>query len=329
MMTITLLLSLILLLFPSCSPESTIKERDIYLVTVADDFYSSTSERNTLKTVVTDQAAIISQISTLSDNVHIYAFTSQNGKRYYSTHPKFEPVDQKGNKVDASSSLFDHFNYIAESAESTEDWTMNTVLEKIGTIVSSSDDLIIFTYSGHGENGTGDFITNANHDPYITTNKQAVFDVFAELPGKKVFFLDSCYSGNFINSSSFVTKDTFSSDEDKYTGEDTLTAVKTSSLEKTAMTQENFWIMASAGKNQAASDSLSAGDSTVQSHYGAFTYYLLKALGYDMDTNEAKKDTSSLTFYGIYSYIRSAFPSSELDIQTPRVSLKRLDIRLR
>ena len=87
--------------------------------------------------------------------------------------------------------------------------------------------------------------------------------------------------------------------------------------------------MASAGRNQAASDSLSAGDSIVQSHYGAFTYYLLKALGYDMDTNEARKDTSSLTFYGIYSYIRSAFPSSEIDIQTPRVSLKRLDIRLR
>ena len=329
MMIITLLLSLILLLFPSCSPESTVHDRDIYLVTVADDFYSSTSERNTLKTVVTDQAAIISQISTLSDNVHIYAFTSQNGKRYYSTHPKFEPVDQKGNKVDASSSSFDHFNYIAESAESTADWTMDTVIKTVGNIVSTSDDLIIFTYSGHGENETGDFITNASHDPYITTDKYTVLNVFSELPGKKVFFLDSCYSGNFISSSSFVTKDTFSTDEDKYTGEDTLTAVKTSSLEKTAKTQENFWIMASAGKNQAASDSLSAGDSTVQSHYGAFTYYLLKALGYDMDTNEARKDTSSLTFYGIYSYIRSAFPSSEIDIQTPRVSLKRLDIRLR
>lgn len=329
MMLLTLLFSLVLLLFPSCSPDSIVSKRDIYLVTVADDFYSSSSTRNTLKTVVTDQAALISQISTLSDNVHIYAFTSQKGKRYYSTHPLFEPVDSSEKKVDADSPSFDHFNYVEKSAESTADWTMKTVLDTVGTIVTTSDDLIIFTYSGHGENETGDFITNANHDPYVTTDKHAVFDVFAKLPGKKVFFLDSCYSGNFINSSSFTTKDTFSTNEDKYTGEDTLTAVKTSTLEKKAETQKNFWIMTAAGKNQAASDSLSAGDSPVQSHYGAFTYYLLKALGYDMDRNEAKKSSSPLTFYSVYSYIRSAFPSSEIDIQTPRVSLKRLDIRLR
>lgn len=329
MMISALLLSLVLLLFPSCSPENTLDGRDIYLITVADDFYSSSSERNTLRTVVTDQAALISQLSTLSENIHIYAFTAQNGKRYYSTHPRFEPVDKYGNITDASSSSFDHFSYVAESAESTSDWTMDSVLDAVGSLSTDSDDLIIFTYSGHGDKGTGDFITNANHTPYRTTDKYAVISAFSALPGRKVFFLDSCYSGSFISSSSFVTKDTFSTDEDKYTGEDTLTAVKNSSLKKRAKTQENFWIMASAGRNQAASDSLSAGDSTVQNHYGAFTYYLLKALGYDMDRNEARKDTSSLTFYSVYSYIRSAFPSSELDIQTPRVSLRRLDIRLR
>ena len=323
MMIITLLLSLVLLLFPSCSPDNTVNERDIYLITVADN-------GNTLKTVITDQAALISQISTFSNNVHIYAFTAQNGKRYISTHPKFEPVDENNKVVNASSSSFDHFNYVEESAESTEDWTMATVLDTIGSIHSDPDDLIIFTFSGHGDKNGGALVTNVvNSDKYKLTNRETIITKFESIEGYKVFFLDSCYSGNFIDSSSFTTKDTFSTDEDKYTGEDTLTAVKESSLKKTSETQENCWVMASAGKNQQAGDSLDAGDSTVQSHYGAFTYYLLKALGYDMDTNEAKKNTSYLTFYGIYSYIRSAFPSSEIAIQTPRVSLKRLDIRLK
>ena len=327
MMLITLLLSLVLLLFPSCSPDSTVNKRDIYLVTVADDFSPHPKK---LDNVINDQAALISQISTFSDNVHIYAFTAQNGKRYYSTHPNFEPVDTNEKVVDASSSSFDHFNYIAESAESTEDWTMDTVLEKVGEINSTSDDLIIFTYSGHGDEKGGAFCTNANHTPYEMTNKETVITKFESIAGYKVFFIDSCYSGNFVDPSSFTTKDTFSTDEDRYTGEDTLSAVKNSSLEKKAKTQENFWIMASTGKNQSAYDyPSSADDSFVQKHYGLFTYYLLKALGYNMDKNEASKKTSTLTFYSIYEYVRSYFPSAEIVNQTPRISLKRLDIRLR
>ena len=323
MMLITLLLSLILLLFPSCSPDNTVNERDIYLITVADN-------GNTLETVITDQAALISQISTFSDNVHIYAFTAQNGKRYISTHPKFEPVDENNKVVNASSSSFDHFNYVEESAESTEDWTMDTVLDTIGSIHSDPDDLIIFTFSGHGDINGGALVTNVvNSDKYKLTNRETIITKFESIAGYKVFFLDSCYSGNFIDSSSFTTKDTFSSCEDRYTGEDTLSAVKNSSIEKTAKTQENIWIMASAGKNQTANDSYNGTDSTVQKHYGEFTYYLLKALGYDMDNNQAKNNTDKLTFYGVYSYIRLNFPSYDIADHTPRVSLKRLDIRLR
>lgn len=35
------------------------------------------------------------------------------------------------------------------------------------------------------------------------------------------------------------------------------------------------------------------------------------------------------TFYSIYSYIMASFPSSEITSQTPRTSLKRLDVKLR
>ncbi len=333
MKTFLLILSLILLLFPSCSPDTTISDRDIYLISVADDFKGGTE----LKTVVSDQAALISQIETIG-NVHVYSFVSQHGKRYMSvptdTNPEktplFKPVDSSCNELSSpSDTSFDHFEYVPSSAETEVEWTMDTVFEEIGKIHSGENDLIIFTYSGHGDTN-GALATNyGSSGKYRLTNKEEIISKFSSLSGNKIFFLDSCYSGNFIPDSTLNTTDTFTTKEDHYEGEDYLKGIQNSTLTKTEDTQPSLWIMASAGRKQKASDSLNASDSAFQEHYGAFSYYLLKALGYNMEKNEREAKSSSLTFYSIYSYIMSVFPSYELKIQTPRTSLKRLDIRLR
>ena len=337
MKTLLLLLSLILLLFPSCSPDTTLRTRDIYLVSVADDFHNSSNTSNRLKTAVSDQAALISQIETFGD-VHVYSFVSQHGKRYISIPtvsnpektPSFKAADKNCSLLSSSSDeSFDHYEYIPSSGESEVDWTMDTVLETVSELHTGEDDIIIFTYSGHGDKKGGALITNADGENYRTTNREKIIEVFSSLSGNKIFFLDSCYSSYFISDTTLTTTDTFTSDEDQYEGEDYIGGIKKSTIVRTADTSPSLWIMASAGRKQTASDSLSEGDSTFQSHYGAFTYYLLKALGYNMDRNESERDSSPLTFYSLYSYIMSAFPSSELKIQTPRASLKRLDIRLR
>ena len=85
-----LLLS-ILLIFPSCSPDSSLsKERKTYIITVADDFESNNQYKK-LKTVVTDQAALYSQFSTF-ENVEIRCYIAQNGKRYLSLSPEYRAV---------------------------------------------------------------------------------------------------------------------------------------------------------------------------------------------------------------------------------------------
>lgn len=330
-MILTLVLSFILLLLPSCSdsPGGVTTDRDIFLITVADDFNESKNEGNRLETVVNDQAALIYQFMTLDENLHVFAYTAQKGGRYYSTHPVFRAVDSSGESIDMSSPDFDHFQYVESSAESTYDWSLDDVLEStVEELITDENDIIIFAYSGHGDE-QGALITNANRDPYVTVDTGRIKECFKSLPGYKIFFLDSCYSGNFISESTIRTTDSFTTMEDRYKGMDYIGALKESSLKPREDYSSNMWIMASAGKKQKAWDKLSPVDSSFQNRYGAFTYYLLKALGYNMDRNEAGDGTGILTFYSIYDYIRKNFPSSEISVQTPRVSLRRLDVRLR
>lgn len=357
-----LLISLLLVLFPSCSPDSSSNEREIYLISVADDADAScnkkvsadstkTVESRKLETVISDQASLISQIS-LFGNTHIYSFTSQDGKRYVSKDklPKFMPYDSSGKKLDSpSDSTFNKFRYVPGENEEESEWTMKDVLKTINEIDCGENDLVIFTYSGHGETNTGALITNARfaeegetwekgetkggtyENPklmYLTTTVDEILTALSSISGKKVMFLDSCYSGNFVVNSTLPGKDTFSGGEAKFTGEDYIEGLKKSSFKSGESTYPSLWIMASATKNQTASDSINE-KLPFQSYYGAFTYYLLKALGFNMDENTAGKGSSVISFYSIYSYVRANFPSDHLVIQTPRASLKRLDIRIR
>lgn len=333
MKLLLLVLTLLVILFPSCTPDKTLTERDIYLISVSDDFNDSTGYYKALDNTISDQAALISQIRTLG-NVHVYAFVSHHGKRYISTPdktPVFKPADKDCNILDSpTDAAFNHFEYIPSSTETTNNWTMDDVLTTVGNLPSGENDIIIFTYSGHGEENTGALITNCKgKDNYDTTNREAVIEAFSSISGKKIFFLDSCYSGNFISQGTLNTLDTFSTDEDYYEGEDYISAIQCSTLTHKTDTTPSLWIMAAAGRKQKANDSGESSDSRVQEHFGAFTYYLLKALGYNMDRNESEKKSSSLTFYSIYSYIMASFPSSEIKGQTPRTSLKRLDVKLR
>lgn len=341
MKLVLLVLSIIVILFPSCTPDTTLTERDIYLISVSDDFYNE-NKYGTLKTTISDQAALINQIGTLG-NVHVYAFVSHHGKRYISTPdkaPLFKPADSACNILESPmDDAFDHFEYIPSSTETTNNWTMDDVLTTVGSLPTGEDDIIIFTYSGHGEENTGALITYYRgayrdaqgklHLLHDTTNREAVIEAFSSISGKKIFFLDSCFSGNFISQGTLNTLDTFTTDEDQYEGEDYISAIKCSTLTRKTDTTPSLWIMAAAGRKQKANDSTDDADSAIQEHFGAFTYYLLKALGYNMEKNESEKKSSPLTFYSIYSYIMASFPSSEIKSQTPRTSLKRLDVKLR
>ena len=118
--------------------------------------------------------------------------------------------------------------------------------------------------------------------------------------------------------------------EDRWLGKSYPKAMKDALFsKKDKYPYSDIWILSSTGRGQEASDSLDGGDGPYQLSYGAFTYYLLKAMGYDTDRNEGVQREERLTVYGIYSYVRKHFPDYETQIQTPRVSNGGLDLVLR
>ena len=153
---------LLILSLLSCSNEVVPTGREIYLVTIADDFYNYNGNGRKLENVVTDQAALYMQIQTLGD-IHVMSYISQNGKRYTSSSPIYVPVDKNNVELDGNDSEdFNGFLYRPKEGEEESAWTIYEVMDYIGTLVLGEDDLFILSYSGHGEKDNGALMTNAS-----------------------------------------------------------------------------------------------------------------------------------------------------------------------
>ena len=332
-MKIILILSLLLSLF-SCSNQVIPEEREIYVVTVADDFYNYNGNGRKLENVVTDQAALIMQFQTMGD-IHIRSYVAQDGKRYTSSTPFYVPVDKNNNELDRNDhENFKSFMYKPKDGEVESEWTIYDVMDYLGSLVLGENDLLVFSYSGHGEKKNGSLMTNASSSSskWDSLSPEDLLSHISTLGGKKLIILDSCYSGIYIPSSPLSTSDVFSEEEkeDRWLGKSYPKAMKNALFsKKDKYPYSDIWILSSTGRGQEASDSLDGGDGPYQLSYGAFTYYLLKAMGYDTDRNEGVQREERLTVYGIYSYVRKHFPDYETQIQTPRVSNGGLDLVLR
>ena len=332
-MKIILIISLLLSLF-SCSNQVIPEEREIYVVTVADDFYNYNGNGRKLENVVTDQAALIMQFQTMGD-IHIRSYVAQDGKRYTSSTPFYVPVDKNNNELDRNDhENFKSFMYKPKDGEVESGWTIYDVMDYLGSLVLGENDLLVFSYSGHGEKKNGSLMTNASSSSskWDSLSPEDLLSHISTLGGKKLIILDSCYSGIYIPSSPLSTSDVFSEEEkeDRWLGKSYPKAMKDALFsKKDKYPYTDIWILSSTGRGQEASDSLDGGDGPYQLSYGAFTYYLLKAMGYDTDRNEGVQREERLTVYGIYSYVRKNFPDYETQIQTPRVSNGGLDLVLR
>ena len=275
-MKIILILSLLLSLF-SCSNQVIPEEREIYVVTVADDFYNYNGNGRKLENVVTDQAALIMQFQTMGD-IHIRSYVAQDGKRYTSSTPFYVPVDKNNNELDRNDhENFKSFMYKPKDGEAESEWTIYDVMDYLGSLVLGENDLLVFSYSGHGEKKNGSLMTNASSSSskWDSLSPEDLLSHISTLGGKKLIILDSCYSGIYIPSSPLSTSDVFSEEEkeDRWLGKRYPKAMKDALFSKKAKyPYSDIWILSSTGRGQEASDSLDGGDGPYQLSYGAFTY---------------------------------------------------------
>lgn len=277
-----LLILATILLLTSCELYYSSPKPTINLISVALD-YQDYSYGNQLSATLPDQKSVIEQFQLLSKQAdytfNSYKFMAEN-KNYYGTD-----VDKATTIVNNTlkTSILDLFNEL--STKITE------------------DDITIFYYSGHGilsnklfdqmkndpsYNGSLAVGCNINKEENILRLNE-LHAGLKKLKGKKIAILDSCYSG-------YMVKDTINT-----TDLDNLIKFGLTNLFiKESIDNENIWYLSAALPEQESRELQELG-------HGFFTYFFLKGLGYDPDSNIATSSSplakdGLITLNELYNY---------------------------
>ena len=266
-----LMLILSILMLTGCeliTPEHP-SPRSIYLVSVALN-YESTGI-NTLKCTLNDQKAICDEFQYIADECG-YPLTSvvitQNGRNY--------TVRLNGDAIKTET--------FSEATMIKED-----VLSRLHKLAAGLDrnDLLVFHYSGHGLDGTGELVLNKKDYSKDNTRNNLVMVTSEDLnqavkdtDGIKFFVLDSCYSGVYA---------------------DALTPVNPSSPFRDFFTldspNENIFVLTGASSEEQSWES---------GVYGNMTLCILLSLGYDTVNKVPALATDKRYYSEIVSYVQKS-----------------------
>lgn len=265
-----LMLILSILMLTGCeliTPEDT-SPRNIYLVSVALN-YESTGI-NTLKCTLNDQKAICDEFQYIADECG-YPLTSvvitQNGRNY-----------SVRLNSDVKPETFSSATTIKED-----------VLSWLHELAAGLDrnDLLVFHYSGHGLDVTGELVLNKKdyskdntRNNLVMVTSEDLYQAVKDTDGIKFFVLDSCYSGVYA---------------------DALTPVNPSSPFRDFFTldspNENIFVLTGASSEEQSWES---------GVYGNMTLCLLLSLGYDTVNRLPALATDKRYYSEIVSYVQKS-----------------------
>lgn len=267
-----LMLILYILMLTGCeliTPEDT-SPRNIYLVSVALD-YKSMTRINPLNCTLNDQKAICDEFQYIADECD-YPLTSvvitQNGRNYSV-----------------------RLNDDAKKTETFSEATMikEDVLSWLHELAAGLDrnDLLVFHYSGHGVDVTGELVLNKkdyskdnSRNNLVMVTSEDLYEAVKDTDGIKFFVLDSCYSGVYA---------------------DALTPVNPSSPFSDFFTldspNENIFVLTGASSDEKSWES---------GVYGNMTLCLLLSLGYDTVNRLPALATDKRYYSEIVSYVQKS-----------------------
>ena len=148
------------------------------------------------------------------------------------------------------------------------------------------------------------------------------------IDGRKCLFLDSCFSGVFIDDAGYMQNgDRF--EDGNLESDNILNAFIPSfigTFYKKDYGNDNIWIIAAATEEQNSFDNWDSG-LPQKEKFGAFSYYLALALGYDMenDTPLLPPKGTRMTFYSLWEEIRKSMADDLKREATPQVTLSVTD----
>ena len=180
---------------------------------------------------------------------------------------------------------------------------INSILTNLKAI-TNTDDLIIFTYSGHGYEESGHLLLAKTGvvTPAESLDPATLLGWMALIPGKKLVILDSCYSGMFVDESPSSTSTILNNSITKF--------FETYHSSDTYGKPDLFVLTASAH----ADSYEDYFDSVVDHKHGFFTHALLEALGWNhphptnLSTVEIQEPPAAkngqITVDGLFKYIK-------------------------
>ena len=276
------------ILASSCEMEK--EQGKVVFVSVAID-YGAPSGVNALENPPEDQRVLSAQIETLTaasgDIYEEYLFLEKNGKR-----------SLNGNNLK---------------------WNYDDILWILSELDTISTDLIIFHYSGHGDE-TGALVTDANTVSRLQPER--LLDAMTGIDGRKCLFLDSCFSGHFVQDAGYMANGEKFRDGNLETDNLVNAIMPAFDSLKKEHGNDSIWVLAAATDEQNSFDSWDNG-LPGQDGFGAFSYYLAAALGYDMEHDRPgiPAEGTEITFYGIYHEIRDSMAADLRKEATPQVTL--------
>ena len=276
------------ILASSCEMEK--EQGKVVFVSVAID-YGAPSGVNALENPPEDQRVLSAQIETLTaasgDIYEEYLFLEKNGKR-----------SLNGNNLK---------------------WNYDDILWILSELDTISTDLIIFHYSGHGDE-TGALVTDANTVSRLQPER--LLDAMTGIDGRKCLFLDSCFSGHFVKDAGYMANGEKFRDGNLETDNLVNAIMPAFDSLKKEHGNDSIWVLAAATDEQNSFDSWDNG-LPGQDGFGAFSYYLAAALGYDMEHDRPgiPAEGTEITFYGIYHEIRDSMAADLRKEATPQVTL--------
>ena len=274
-----LLLLTTILLLTSCELYYSSPKPTINLISVALDYQAS--KINPLTVTLSDQTSVIGQVEMLSKQAG-YSF---NNYRIYNENGKY--YNAKGDTLSV--------NNLKP--------TIKALFDELSTKISE-DDITIFYYSGHGALASSyvlpdDIRGNLAYNGCLAVGYQVdkdnlltLYELHSglqKLKGKKIVILDSCHSG-------YMVKDTINT-----TNFDELMKYGLNNLfTDNSIDNENIWYLSAALPEQLSYEEKSLG-------HGIFSYYFLKGLGYDPDSNIATSSSplakdGLITLNELYNY---------------------------
>lgn len=213
-----------------------------------------------------------------------------------------------------------------------EEWDKETILSTISSLEAEENDLVLFFYSGHGMDGTGELVVSAKEGKMDKISPDELLTALSEIGGKKCVFLDSCYSGAFVENAGMLADGEVFGEDGSLIKEGFLFSLGPAlslSITSGRLGTDDIWLMSATTDGQLSYDSGTEGLPN-QEEYGAFSYFLISSLGYDMENDSPRisQERNEVTFLGLYRDIKRRMTESMWTEQTPQITLTPLDLVL-